>query len=62
MMRARSKAIHEKVNSLLPTLNLDTPLNGFLLHADNLCVIRYESQEEYTKYCPTLNEEDKEGG
>jgi hypothetical protein len=42
MTRARVKAIHDKVNSLLTTLDLGTPLDGLLPHADTLCVIRYE--------------------
>jgi hypothetical protein len=41
MTRARVKALHEKVNSLLTTLDLGTPLDGILPHADVLCVIRY---------------------
>ncbi|KAK1602109.1 hypothetical protein QYE76_017152 [Lolium multiflorum] len=41
MTRARAKAIHDKVNSLLTTLDLDTPLDGMLPHAETLCVIRY---------------------
>ncbi|KAK1595953.1 hypothetical protein QYE76_059200 [Lolium multiflorum] len=34
MTRARAKAIHDKVNSLLTTLDLGTPLDGLLPHAD----------------------------
>ena len=34
MTRARVKAIHDKVNSLLSMCDLDTPLNGLLLHSD----------------------------
>ncbi|KAK1648901.1 hypothetical protein QYE76_066706 [Lolium multiflorum] len=41
MTRARAKAIHDKVNSLLTTLDLGTPLDGMLPHAETLCVIRY---------------------
>jgi hypothetical protein len=41
MTRARVKALHDKVNSLLTTLDLDTPLDGMLPHAETLCVIRY---------------------
>jgi hypothetical protein len=42
MTRKRAKAIHDKVNSLLSTLNLDTPLNGVLLRSNVLCVLRNE--------------------
>src|SRR5215217_2570497 len=41
MTRARVKALHDKVNSLLTSLDLDTPLDGMLPHAETLCVIRY---------------------
>ncbi|KAK1602063.1 hypothetical protein QYE76_017106 [Lolium multiflorum] len=46
MTRARAKAIHDKVNSLLTTLDLDTPLDGMLPHADVLCVIRYKAHQD----------------
>ncbi|KAK1602193.1 hypothetical protein QYE76_018177 [Lolium multiflorum] len=46
MTRARAKAIHDKVNSLLTTLDLDTPLDGLLPHADVLCVIRYKAHQD----------------
>ena len=46
MTRARVKALHEKVNSLLTTLDLGTPLDGMLPHADMLCVIRYEEHQD----------------
>src|SRR3954452_16926454 len=49
MTRARAKALHEKVNSLLITLDLDTPLDGMLLTADTLCVIRYIPPEAWLK-------------
>ena len=45
MTRARAKALHDKVNSLLITLDLGTFLDGMLLTADYLCVIRYIHQE-----------------
>ena len=41
MTRARVKALHDKVNSLLSMCDLDTPLNGLLLHSDTLCVLSY---------------------
>ncbi|KAK1617402.1 hypothetical protein QYE76_022919 [Lolium multiflorum] len=46
MTRARAKAIHDKVNSLLTTLDLDTPLDGMLPHAETLCVIRYMEHQD----------------
>src|SRR4051812_31626324 len=49
MTRARAKSLHDKVNSLLITLDLDTPLDGMLLTADTLCVIRYIPQEAWLK-------------
>src|SRR5215203_3256653 len=45
MTRARVKALHEKVNSLLSTSTFDTPLDGLLLHATTLCSIRYIGQD-----------------
>ncbi|KAK1681332.1 hypothetical protein QYE76_042180 [Lolium multiflorum] len=46
MTRARAKAIHDKVNSLLTTLDLDSPLDGMLPHAETLCVIRYTEHQD----------------
>ncbi|KAK1664910.1 hypothetical protein QYE76_053069 [Lolium multiflorum] len=46
MTRARAKAIHDKVNSLLTTLDLGTPLDGMLPHAETLCVIRYMEHQD----------------
>jgi hypothetical protein len=40
----RTQAIHDKVNSILSTLDLDTTLDGVLPHSDMLCVIRYEER------------------
>ena len=45
MTRAHAKALQEKVTSLLSNLQLGTPLDGMLLTADTLCVIRYIPQE-----------------
>ena len=42
MTRARAKALHDKVNSLLSTFDLGSTLDGVLLHTDMLCVMRYE--------------------
>ena len=46
MTRARVKALHDEVNSLLTTLDLGTPLDGMLPHADVLCVIRYKAHQD----------------
>ena len=46
MTRARVKALHDEVNSLLTTLDLGTPLDGLLPHADVLCVIRYKAHQD----------------
>ncbi|KAK1680853.1 hypothetical protein QYE76_041701 [Lolium multiflorum] len=46
MTRARAKVLHDKVNSLLTTLDLGTPLDGMLPHADTLCVIRYVEHQD----------------
>ena len=45
MTRARAKAIHQEVNSLLSTYAFDTSLDGMLLHANTLCSIRYIDQD-----------------
>jgi hypothetical protein len=47
MTRARVKALHDEVNSLLTTLDLGTPLDGLLPHADVLCVIRYKEHQDH---------------
>ncbi|KAK1686980.1 hypothetical protein QYE76_047828 [Lolium multiflorum] len=46
MTRARVKALHDEVNSLLTTLDLGTPLDGLIPHADVLCVIRYKAHQD----------------
>ena len=46
MTRARIKALHDKVNSLLSMCDLDTPLNESLLHSDTLCILRNNYQED----------------
>ena len=46
MTRARVKALHDEVNTLLTTLDLGTPLDGLLPHADVLCVIRYKAHQD----------------
>jgi hypothetical protein len=45
MTRARAQALHQEVNSLLSTYAFDTPLDGVLLHASALCVIRYQAHQ-----------------
>jgi hypothetical protein len=45
MTRARVKALHDNVNSILSTVYLDTTLDGLLLHSNVLHVIRYEFGE-----------------
>ena len=46
MTRARVKYLHDKVNSLLSMCDLNTPLNGLLLHSDTLCVLSYGGPED----------------
>ena len=53
MTRARVKALHDKVNSLLSMCDLDTPLNGLLLHSDTLCLLRNHLEDD-----PQWSEED----
>ncbi|KAK1595952.1 hypothetical protein QYE76_059199 [Lolium multiflorum] len=60
MTRARVKALHDKVNSLLTTLDLDTPLDGLLPQADMLCVIRYEPREKDSTADPKMDKEEGE--
>jgi hypothetical protein len=57
MTRARVKALHEKVNSILLTLDLDTTLDGMLPQVDVLCVIGYKSREECVKVDTTSDKE-----
>jgi len=45
MTRARAKLLQAKVNSLLSLCDFDTPLDGLLLHAHTLCIIRYEEKD-----------------
>jgi hypothetical protein len=49
MIRARAKAIHDKVNSFLYTLEIDHTVNGSLPHSNAICVIRYEPHETSTE-------------
>jgi hypothetical protein len=44
--RARVKVLHDEVNSFLTILDLGTPLDGMLPHADVLCVIRYKEHQD----------------
>ena len=45
MTRARAKAFHDKVNSLLSTCDFGSTLDGMLLHSDTLCILRYEPRQ-----------------
>jgi hypothetical protein len=49
MTRARAKAIHDKVNLLLNTLDLEHMVNGSLPHGNIICAVRYEPHGEATK-------------
>jgi hypothetical protein len=49
MTRARAKALHDKVNLLLNTLDLEDTLNDSLPHRNIICAVRYEPQGEATK-------------
>ena len=61
MTRARVKALHDKVNSILATLDLDTPLDGMLPHAETLCVIRYKDHQGYEgEEAPFIKEEENQ--
>jgi hypothetical protein len=42
MTRARAKAIHDKVNLLLNTLDLELTLDGSLPHGNIICAVQYE--------------------
>jgi hypothetical protein len=49
MTRARAKALHDKVNLLLNTLDLEHTLNGSLPHGNIICAVHYEPHGEATK-------------
>jgi hypothetical protein len=49
MTRAQAKALHEKVNLLLNTLDLEHMLNGSLPHGNIICAVHYEPHGEATK-------------
>jgi hypothetical protein len=49
MTRARAKALHDKVNSLLNTLDLEHTLNGSLPHGNIICAVHYDPHGEATK-------------
>lgn len=53
MTRSRVKALHEKVTSLLSMCDFDIPLNGLLLHAGTLCILRNHLDDD-----PQWSEED----
>ena len=41
MTRSRTKAVHDKVNSLLSLHTFDVSVNGSLPHGDTLCILSY---------------------
>jgi hypothetical protein len=49
MTRARAKALHDKVNSLLNTLDLEHTLNGSLPHGNIICAVSYDPHGDATK-------------
>ena len=59
MTRARARAMQQKVNSLLSTLDLGTYLDGMLFTSDTLCVIRYIPQEHPDETQPRQEEEEE---
>ena len=61
MTRARVKALHDKVNSLLSMCDLDTPLNGLLLHSDTLCVLSFGGPEDPYEDGQEATHEDGQG-
>ena len=61
MTRARIQALHDKVNSLLSMCDLDTPLNGLLLHSDTLCVLSYGGPEDPYEDGQEATHEDGQG-
>ena len=61
MTRARAKALHDKVNSLLSMLDLDSTLDGMLLHSNTLCIIRYEPSRLHMEGNPRTCKHGEEG-
>jgi hypothetical protein len=49
MTRARAKEIHEKVNLILNTLDLEHTMYGSLPHCNVICAVRYEPHGASTK-------------
>jgi hypothetical protein len=49
MTRARDKAIHDKVNLFLNTVDLEHRMNGSLPHCNVICAVRYEPHGATTK-------------
>src|SRR3954465_12113987 len=47
MTRARAKLLQAKVNSLLSSCDFVLPLDGLLLHASTLCILRYEATPQH---------------
>jgi hypothetical protein len=44
MIRARAKALQEKMTSFLSMCEFDVLLDGILRHASTLCILRYQPQ------------------
>ena len=61
MTRARAKALHDKVNSLLFTCDFGSTLDGMLLHSDTLCILRYEPQALHQGGTSSGHEEETRG-
>jgi hypothetical protein len=49
MIRARAKALHDKVDLRLNTLDLEYTLNDSPPHGNIICAVRYEPHGEVTK-------------
>ena len=62
MTRSRVKALHEKVTSLLSMCDFDIPLNGLLLHAGTLCILRIHLDDDIQWSREDGQGEDEEGG
>ena len=61
MTRARVKALHDKVNSLLSTFDLGSTLDGVLLHSDTLCILRYEPPKPRMHGTSSMSKPGEEG-
>ena len=64
MTRSRVKALHKKVTSLLSMCDLDTPLNGLLLHSsrkDEQEKVQDDGEDDQEK-TPKDGQGEEEGG